>query len=266
MEIVERPILFSPEMVNALLREEDPKTQTRRIFLPSTFRVRVPKPVPGGGDLPCVLADPGIYRGMFGHDGAVNIILPDDTRLSVKPGEFDLLCPYMSGKTYLGGDGKGHKPWIVMPYPGQRLWVRERMRVVETFGKKRIVKVRYEADGETATVGYPRRLAPPKLGRCLAYGGHREASRILLEPLLGRLEFLHAITEEDAKAEGARPFFETFTSIGRDQRLTSGELAAEAEHRAGFAVLGDEINGDRALWISNPRVWVVTFRLLEASR
>jgi hypothetical protein len=73
-----------------------------------------------------------------------------------------------------------------------------------------------------------------------------------------------AITEEDAKAEGAIPFFERFPSIGRDQCITTGELAAEAEHRASFAVLWDEINGDRAIWKSNPWVWRVEFRKVAA--
>jgi hypothetical protein len=91
----------------------------------------------------------------------------------------------------------------------------------------------------------------------------RALSRITLDVLSVRAERLLDITEEDAKAEGARPFFETFACFERDQRITTGERASDAEHRAGFAVLWDEINGDRALWISNPWVWVVGFRRTE---
>jgi hypothetical protein len=38
---------------------------------------------------------------------------------------------------------------------------------------------------------------------------------------------------------------------------------ADAPHRASFACLWDEINGDRALWKSNPWVWVVEFKRAE---
>jgi hypothetical protein len=94
----------------------------------------------------------------------------------------------------------------------------------------------------------------------------RWASRITLEVVSVRVERLHEITDEDAAREGVRPFFETMAGIGRAQRLTTGELAADAEYRAGFAVLWDEINGDRALWIKNPWVWRVEFKRIEQAR
>jgi hypothetical protein len=94
----------------------------------------------------------------------------------------------------------------------------------------------------------------------------RWASRLSLEVHDVRLERLHAITEDDARAEGVLPFFERFPSIGRDQRLTSGELASDAPYRAAFAVGWDEINGHRALWASNPWVLVVTFKPAEVPR
>lgn len=51
--------------------------------------------------------------------------------------------------------------------------------------------------------------------------------------------------------------------IGRNQRITTGELASDAEHRASYACLWDEINGDKALWTTNPFVWVVEFKRVE---
>ncbi len=136
--------------------------------------------------------------------------------------------------------------------PGDRLWVRETW--AQPFpGSAVVPQPFYRADGPTE--GYdtdgpwrPSIFMP------------RALSRITLEILSVRAERLQDITEEDAKAEGVRPFFETFSSFGRDQRITSGEHAADAEHRAGFAVLWDEINGDRALWITNPWVWRVEFK------
>jgi hypothetical protein len=90
----------------------------------------------------------------------------------------------------------------------------------------------------------------------------RWASRITLEVTKVRVERLHAITEDDARAEGVQPFFERFTHIGRDQQL-DGELCLERPYRSSFKCLWDEINGDRALWVSNPFVWVVEFRRLD---
>ena len=87
----------------------------------------------------------------------------------------------------------------------------------------------------------------------------RAASRIVLEVKAVRVERLQEITEADAKAEGAPSFFERFPSIGRDQRLTTGELASDKPHRASFAVGWDELNAARAPWVDDPFVWVVSF-------
>lgn len=94
----------------------------------------------------------------------------------------------------------------------------------------------------------------------------RWASRLLLEVTDVRVQRLQEITEEDSRAEGVSPFFELYPEIGRDQSLLPGELCADAEHRASFAVLWDEINGDRALFSSNPWVWAISFRRLEETR
>ena len=93
----------------------------------------------------------------------------------------------------------------------------------------------------------------------------RWASRITLEVTDLRAERVQAITEEDAKACGAVPFFTQLPCIGRDQCLTTGERAIDAEHRAGFAVWWDEVHGDDAnmLWKSDPWVWVANFRRVE---
>ena len=138
------------------------------------------------------------------------------------------------------------------PYgvPGDRLWVRE-THAPNYFDDGRPA---YRADwtGESADLVEEPRWKPSIFML-------RALSRIDLLVTAERVERLQSITEEDARAEGVAPFFERFASIGRDQCLTSGERAADAEHRASFAVLWDEINGDRALWKSNPWVRVVSF-------
>lgn len=91
----------------------------------------------------------------------------------------------------------------------------------------------------------------------------RWASRIALAIESVRIERLLDITDDDARREGVEPFFTRFPEIGRDQRITDGMYARDEEHRASFACTWDEINGDRALWNTNPFVWRVEFRRLE---
>jgi hypothetical protein len=69
----------------------------------------------------------------------------------------------------------------------------------------------------------------------------RWASRLNLEVEAVRVERLQAITEEDARAEGATP------------------RCPEETARDAFMALWDRINGKRAPWSANPWVWVVTF-------
>lgn len=74
----------------------------------------------------------------------------------------------------------------------------------------------------------------------------RWASRITLEITGVRLERLKAISEADAKAEGAPWLF-------------CGPTADDGSHMAGFAHLWEQINGAES-WASNPLVWVVEFK------
>lgn len=95
--------------------------------------------------------------------------------------------------------------------PGSVLWIRERARVVDISyceGPSGIrvnaVRVRYESDGRrSGWIAYPERLKwHPVEGKCLPYGGHREASRhsIILESV--RLERLSNITSYGIVREG----------------------------------------------------------------
>ena len=64
-----------------------------------------------------------------------------------------------------------------------------------------------------------------------------------------RVERLHDITEEDARAEGVS--YAPCTPFG-------GGMYGGA-----FAELWESINGERAPWASNPWVWVVGYKLLR---
>ncbi len=87
----------------------------------------------------------------------------------------------------------------------------------------------------------------------------RWASRYTLEIEDVRVERLHDITEEEAMLEGVRPFLETYDKFSPDQKI-DGDRVDEKPYRTAFVCLWDEINGDRALFSSNPWVWVIAFR------
>lgn len=172
---------------------------------------------------------------------------------------------------------RGHRRWhpadpgsaAACPFgaPGATLWVRETwyddyaLRDSEPKPTAPDNYIFYRADGEANTFledleGFRWR---PSIHM------PRWASRLTLRVTDARIERLQDITEEDAKAEGVGDVLAAFPAMGHDQRLTSGDLAVEAPHRAMFAILWDEINGDRALWKSNPRVWVVSFERVSGA-
>ena len=71
--------------------------------------------------------------------------------------------------------------------------------------------------------------------------------RLVLEVVSVRVERLHAITEEDARAEGIT------------MPLPYG-TPADLRYAVGFRVEWDTINRKRAPWESNPWVWRIEFR------
>ncbi|HEU5276806.1 MAG TPA: hypothetical protein VFU97_24330 [Xanthobacteraceae bacterium] len=126
---------------------------------------------------------------------------------------------------------------------GDRLWVRETWDAPPGTDDRREVAYRadYERDPEGA------RWRP-------AIHMPRWASRITLDVLEIRVERLHDITEEDAKAEGVKPFAYD----------PGGDCWTDGKHRTAFSFLWNEINGwNPNSWDSNPWVWVVSFRRVE---
>ena len=171
---------------------------------------------------------------------------------------------------------------------GDRLWVREAWRVGAWNQDRGQVAVDYRADG------FARRewLQPPddhdgeifnRLWQqstddaIKAYGDldtytwepgtspcrwrpsihmPRWASRITMAITDVRMESLQDISEADARAEGA--------PATDGVPLREGALPTEGIYRSGFQALWDSINGPGA-WISNPRVWVISFSLVAAT-
>jgi hypothetical protein len=231
----ERPILFSAPMVRAIL--VGTKTVTRRICkLPAdTTDVAID---PGGS-----IFGPGPYIKARREPSAEN-----DATMHPR-----IYCPY--------------------GYPGDRLWVREtwclahpdcaedfkaaegRPRGPENYNTGEPWFAYYAATDPDVVRSDDHMRSPWRPSIHMP----RWASRITLEVVSVRVERLHDITEEDAKAEGVEPFLERFDRIGRDQRI-DGDLVTEKPYRTSFVCLWDEINGDRALFASNPWVWRVEFK------
>jgi hypothetical protein len=231
----ERPILFSGPMVRAILAGT--KTQTRRIVKP--------QPQPYGRSSYGGTRQGWAWEKRKGWERSWN----DDDK-----------DPYgrVSATFAMGREC----PFGV---PGDRLWCKEsHWRFTGCAPAPSAFVPAPDGDPYQARCydDYPE-LESLRAGACLvrvpSIHMFRWASRLLLEVTHVRVQRLQEISEADAQAEGVRPFFEAYKGIGRDQRLTSGELAADSEHRASFAVLWDEINADRATWKSDPWVWAVSF-------
>lgn len=136
-----------------------------------------------------------------------------------------------------------------------RLWLRETFALTLPNNPMH-PKIYYRADcAEDSVTATKSKWTPSIFMR-------RPWSRITLEILSVRVEQLHEITEADAQREGVKPsdagiVFQSKTKgFARRRDL-------ENSHRGAFAILWDEINGERAPWVSNPWVWRVEFRRLE---
>lgn len=226
----ERPILFSGQMVRAIL--EGRKTQTRRIIKPNRGGVIVGMVGPGIAmeqinefEFSTVVSPYGqlgdrlwvreTWRVSKNHDGTKPANLPFDRGLSVAYSAGGMMC-----RDEVGGPYASH--------PNDDLWSAEWM------GKSR------------PSIHMP-----------------RLASRILLEVTGVRVERLQDISETDAKAEGADCLI-TANCTDKSRALLDMPLMEDANpYRNGYALLWESINGDGS-WDANPWVWVVEFKQVAA--
>lgn len=143
---------------------------------------------------------------------------------------------------------------LYCPYgrPGWSIWVREKHGFM-----KPLKNICYAADGGWAEAqGF---AASCLIGKKWTPAIHmkRENSRFNLKNRGIRIERLQDITEEDAKAEGAR-FFETPSKSGFTHRRPSLNMMIYKTARDSFIYLINELNGPTT-WKENPWVWVVDF-------
>ena len=151
--------------------------------------------------------------------------------------------------------------WNACPYGlvGGKLWVRENclqrpLPNLLTGEPTNAMCAVYRADNEPV-------LTPDGFdlawwySRSTCPGIHmpRWASRITLEIVNVRIERLHEITEDDARAEGCLPVVHP-----EDGAVDCGT------RKATFAKLWDSINAKRGHgWATNPWVWVLEFRRVD---
>lgn len=248
-------MIFSGPMVRAIL--SGVKTQTRRVIDPSKIFVVIGRTVHPdvGYYLPKQSSlKPGRYRAAMNALGAVAVPY-GNTFLGLRPGEFAFDFGVCSGETTLETIGRDWRAWRIEPRRGARLWVRETFCAsyaapgTEGFGPSGTAyRADYDArrDRIADLVPEPKWSSPLFLPRAL--------SRIDLDVRGVRLQRLHAITEEDARAEGAE--------------LTI-EGVPRGAHRLAFAALWDEINGKIKghAWQDNPWVAAIRFeRVLPVDR
>jgi len=225
----ERPILFSAPMVRAIL--SGTKTQTRRIV-----------------KYTAALGDPSEWQHAPDPKAAGDLVV------KTVAGKIAHHCPY------------GER--------GGRLWVREGWAAHPLDESDPPERIMMRADGSNWWCRDPIERGS------LADDGHawkpdrwrpsihmpRWASRIDLEILDVRVERLQDISRDDAQDEGIPQTAGEATLQGLYD--TSKQPGHEWDNRTtpeNFAQLWDTINGKRAPWASNPWVWVLTFKRIDAA-
>jgi hypothetical protein len=216
-------------MVRAILREQNPKTCTRRVI----------KPQPSADVEYMANPMPNLWFGYRGDSYAEREVLTGEMH-----------CPY--GRV-------GSPLWVRETY-----YYETHMESLDDDPpdlpdgryRRRLV---YRADNPDYPVKDgvgPNRWTP-------SIHMPRWASRITLEVTDIRAEQLQDISEEEAIMEGIEPLGSPYLGRYRDYHQLSGEGALCA--RDSFASLWDTINHDRGFgWWVNPWVWAISFKVLQA--
>jgi hypothetical protein len=229
----ERPILFSGEMIRALLRDE--KTQTRRVI----------KPQPLGN----LYTDPLDGRWLTKRFGGLLLPRIKDLTLECPFGQVGDRLWVRETWTFFDRYSKldechqgPEDPKSLVKWAGDS----EQGRAVVDYWKRRLL---FRADEPFPHIDWnvpwhPSIFMP------------RWASRITLEITDVRVEHLESISEEDAKAEGVT--LEPCTHPGCDE---DSRCAADS-YRGAYAVLWNKINVKKYPWGNLWWVWVVHFKRL----
>jgi hypothetical protein len=252
-ETKERPILFSAEMVRAIL--DGRKTQTRRVVTQRTSDI-----------------DPDLWKRLEWDDtkilGRFGPNFADDSLRQMGIANADYL--HVAARPHPDDPQDDEGLWtrwrVCCRYtPGDQLYVREALEQEYTTADDDTPNgclAVYRADGEVVH----------RDGRPAMYEWEREtlpsifcprwASRIPLEVTDVRVERVRDISDADARAEGVeRNVDDGVTYYGP---LDKGH----ADPRVAFRWLRDSINASRSgcSWACNPWVWAVSFKVIEGAR
>lgn len=216
-----KPILFNTEMVRAIL--EGRKTQTRRIVQQKYGNTHLEMFTNKYGTRLVELQNE--------EEGVTIIHNPDGSTTHRLLAMIEKESPYRRGEI---------------------LWVRETCRTETVWQGSYIgYEIAYKAGGKETFAGFPPMLPNEKGIWRPSIHMPKEAARIFLRVTDVRAEHLHAITEDDAMAEGvtpeppfiANPYIRAFVSVW-ERTIRPGQ-----EKDFG--------------WAANPWVWVITFERCE---
>jgi hypothetical protein len=252
----ERPILFSGEMVRAIL--DGRKTQTRRVIKKVDQNCDGLK-LMGKNDYAMTWnKNPEIEKYLIPKGGLLEIA--------------HIHCHFGQ--------------------PGDRLWVRETWRPIRHLQRTEETYIRFKADNGLLPVNHKLEMdmdVPIKWRPSIFMP--RWASRILLEVVSVRVERVRDISEDDAIAEGVERLYSqkicdsTAGLIGTKAEdhgyknyLWHGEFKNQVppvdwqyqysnytKARLSFSSLWELINGKKYPWDTNPWVWVIEFKVLEVN-
>jgi hypothetical protein len=233
----ERPIIFSGEMVRAIL--DGRKSQTRRILNPQPDDyLDTWKPVRPVTEFYCVGTDVKTGRGEY----------------LARDKDHQPVCAFMAG-----GDSVTPRIFCNDGVAGDRLWVRETFFIdhYEYYPDGRLPKERPDCVLDEQILFRADGTCCDQLGECQCEGEGavwrpsihmpRWASRITLEITKVRVERLQDISDDDIIAEGR--------SLPIDKKCCD----VSAYLHAVFKERWDSLHGKGA-WDKNPWVWVLEFK------
>lgn len=246
-----KPILFSTEMVQAIL--EGRKTQTRRVIVPQpTHWVddchRDVNPVP------CIIEKNGLKQAVKQpfHIGDI-LWVRETTKVGTwndeeKKIDFDYKASPELVKT----------PWCY--FSDSEKFDKLHLEIIEELNKKGIEPDVFDDENERFYYKWEPGKSPLNWKPSIFMP--REAARIFLEVTDVRVERLRDITEKDAIAEGVKD------SLSREDFKLLKDLdwvikRPFGNHQFGFLALWQKINGKKHPWKSNPWVWVYNFKRIE---
>jgi hypothetical protein len=243
----QRPILFSTQMVKAIL--EGRKTQTRRTkgldYINSLgTRITLGQCLLGETMLHTPPDPPG-YNAYFGND------IEDEWYQPIQ-------CPYARQA--------GDVLWVREEHYRYGHWV-EKEGVFTRTGRQKWMfvpladEVLYEAPESFRKGMYNKDPHTPAWHKRIARFMPKSACRILLRITDIRVERLQDITEMDAFAEGIDEEGDSYIEAEQAQ-LAGVRVCAGSPAQHSFANLWMSINGPDS-WPANPWVWVVSFEKTE---